>query len=92
MANVFFGVLSHGEEVLEFSITVIIKRTRLSSAAGTVSSWCLTLLSTVVGAIDEKKRCNDVYSTARIALIFLLNLPQKSECFDVFSHSKLYED
>ena len=72
MANVFFGVLSHGEEVLEFSITVIIKRTRLSSAAGTVSSWCLTLLSTVVGAIDEKKRCNDVYSTARIALIFLL--------------------
>ena len=79
MANVFFsGVLSLGEEVCELSITVIIKRTCLSSAAGTVSSWCLTLLSTVVGAIGEKKRCNDAHSTARIALTFLLNLPLKN--------------
>ena len=33
------------------------------------------LLSTVVGAIDEKKRRNDDHSTARIALTSLTSLP-----------------
>lgn len=33
------------------------------------------LLSTVVGAVDENKRCSDDHSTARIALTSLTNLP-----------------
>ena len=33
------------------------------------------LQSTVVGAIDEKKRRNDDHSTARIALTSLTSLP-----------------